>query len=254
MQRIRPAEQRLRFALDLAYRDLDHLSGEDLATLQDEFQYFLSFTDQKLIVGAENVVVERMVFDDAGEKRIVGVDCPETPVVKELVFDGGGPFALGDRQYIASVDARKLTRKRVSGLQYRVREYLESCFAAPLRNQPFGDVVLKFGPTELRTFVSGVWQKDRALQRRTMLEISGKVEDCFLYLLARVVEELDTRVATRVTLCPEKKCGRVFYRVGTQKYCSRRCANRASYRAWYGRQKTKGENSAPSRAAERRKK
>jgi len=46
----------------------------------------------------------------------------------------------------------------------------------------------------------------------------------------------------RQAVCPI--CGAVFEAIPGQKYCSRRCLNRASYRAWYRRHKAKARSGA----------
>ena len=57
-----------------------------------------------------------------------------------------------------------------------------------------------------------------------MLMISGAGRDLFIEILFQL---LAREPAHQIRLCPRPECGRMFYRVRRQQYCSRRCVNKA---------------------------
>lgn len=66
--------------------------------------------------------------------------------------------------------------------------------------------------------------------------VFGSSRDCFIFVLYRLLTQ-ETGMVQRITLCPG--CGRIFYRVKRQKYCSQRCSNRMymqQYRAKNGKE------------------
>jgi hypothetical protein len=75
------------------------------------------------------------------------------------------------------------------------------------------------------------------------LLIDGDLRNLFLVTLAFLLNQ----DIAHVQRCPE--CGRVFYRVRKQRYCSRRCTNRTNMRKW--RKTEKGRNGESKRNARR---
>lgn len=69
--------------------------------------------------------------------------------------------------------------------------------------------------------------------------------------LLRLFHLLSNNGSAPLRLCPEPECGRLFYRVRRQEYCSKKCVNRANKRAARAKEKTsaKGSKTAPATAA-----
>lgn len=72
-----------------------------------------------------------------------------------------------------------------------------------------------------RDFSMQIWMREPA-----------KWKNAFLLILMNLIMSHDT---ARVRVCPI--CGKLFARVRRQEYCSRRCANIASKRAYRARKK-----------------
>ncbi|MGA2264296.1 MAG: hypothetical protein ABSH28_23035 [Acidobacteriota bacterium] len=60
-----------------------------------------------------------------------------------------------------------------------------------------------------------------------IMNVMGATRDVFLFKLALLLAGEASRIILK---CPEPKCGKFFYRVRKQKYCSRLCTVRASVR------------------------
>ena len=78
---------------------------------------------------------------------------------------------------------------------------------------------------------------------RVLLE--GKYFDVLYAKAALVLLLVGSPARERLRLCPE--CLTVFVRVRRQRYCSRRCVNRANMRGWLGRHKGKASHRASSK-------
>jgi hypothetical protein len=61
----------------------------------------------------------------------------------------------------------------------------------------------------------------------TFLFLTGPFRDIFLYTLFHLINAAERNSILR---CPEPNCRRIFYRVRKQRFCSHRCAVRASVR------------------------
>jgi len=69
---------------------------------------------------------------------------------------------------------------------------------------------------------------------RNQLVVHGDTEQCFLTVLVWLVHQ---EPPDRILACPE--CGRFFYRVKQQVYCSRTCGNRMTVRHFRARAQVK---------------
>lgn len=68
---------------------------------------------------------------------------------------------------------------------------------------------------------------DLGVPGRCVLQVMSSVRDVFLLTLMHLITQGNTSPVRR---CPE--CQTFFYRIRRQRYCSRRCVNRANKRAW----------------------
>jgi len=75
----------------------------------------------------------------------------------------------------------------------------------------------------------------RSTLGRRQLVISAPAAACFLKIFAWLIEQ---EPPERILACPE--CGRFFYRVKQQAYCTRKCGNRLTVRNYRARQATVG--------------
>lgn len=59
--------------------------------------------------------------------------------------------------------------------------------------------------------------------RQDLIGVHGSSRDCLLFILYRLLVQ-EPGTVRRISLCPG--CGRIFYKIKRQKYCSQRCSNR----------------------------
>jgi hypothetical protein len=121
-------------------------------------------------------------------------------------------------------------------LQAEVRHLLRGI--APTAQTPDRD--LSGGPSFT---IKQNWSPMR-LGSAIVLNASGSVREGFLFLLVLLLAQHGLQNVRR---CPSLECGRLFWKVRRQLYCSRTCVNRENQRAWTRKKRRLEPSSAKSR-------
>jgi hypothetical protein len=142
-------------------------------------------------------------------------------------FVPGNVFADSDE--FGSI--RELSIEDLKHLQIEARHALGEC--ATVRVHTFSQPV---------TICLGI-SKTRII-RRNVLHVAGNPRDCFLTVLYFLLSQ---EPVGRIRVCPG--CGEIFYKVKKQKYCSRRCGNRAYMREYRSTENGKDKESKENHKA-----
>jgi hypothetical protein len=141
------------------------------------------------------------------------------------------PFAgaLEDSAAFPHNDPSQLSANDLVTLQREVLEVLLGVVKLrerPKRDEPASALVFLNLNSQLQV-TPGLAVHSRHGDTRVSTFFVGPFRDAFLMqlIMSLIQLPLDTLRA-----CPE--CGTIFYRVRKQRYCSRRCTNRANMRAW----------------------
>lgn len=219
------AEERLRFVVAFAEKNLDGLRPGDWLNLRDELGRFLG--------------------DDVWRFRGMTMSSSGGPI----------PIPQGDPQqdflgFTSPLEPplpEDYPEEGFRALQREVRELLKR--VVDVRDDVASSSRAHYHPLSLRLSVA-----PRSFVRQTLkggvmvrregifLTFAGSVRDAFLMTLALLVVRVGTE---RILRCAE--CSRIFVRVRRQERCSRACTNKAGFRRWL--QTPKGRRRTATQAA-----
>jgi hypothetical protein len=142
------------------------------------------------------------------------------------------------RAGVEADDEFRLPELPIEELQSIQKEVYELLNLAASWNHPINPhSVIKTDPKPPYTLKAPLPLHHISVSLRLMSDIiavEGSSRDCFIFILYRLLTQ-EPGIVKRITLCPG--CGRIFYRIKRQKYCSQRCSNRMymqEYRAKNG--------------------
>ena len=152
-------------------------------------------------------------------------------------FLGSGGGSLADLGGILVVPLqapfpRDFEREDFQMLQKDVRELLKELtqrFGAS-RQWELKSLRFSVGPIGDPPDERSLWTRTLAEDRIVLQQVTGSSQDLFLYLLIQLFAWVGL---ARLLRCPN--CGTVLWKIRRRKYCSRKCANRISYKNWRAR-------------------
>ncbi len=222
------AEARLKFAVGFADLNLDALRPGDWLNLREDLARFLGFAPQ-------------------GRDTTLGAM--------------GGAFTdtlMPPYPQDYPKDLMHTLQAEVKGV---MRALIETRRQIPAQRAALEKGGVRFGPPfhpayvvpqpAIRISVRPAWfdvaNPTPAAADRNILWVSGSVRDVFVFVLAFLLAQ---EPRSRFQECPG--CGRLFYRIRRQRYCSRPCVNRANLRAYRARAKARETPTGPALLRPRR--
>lgn len=142
----------------------------------------------------------------------------DIPLLRKQVgdFPFGDAFSVWAGPSLERPFASELSHADLIGLQTEARAILKNL---PPFTNPVHQVPIRVNMSVTCTNIN----------RPPSVTLYGPVRDTFLFTLAILL----TRVkASRIMRCADPKCGKVFFKIKGQKYCSPPCMNRAVLRNW----------------------
>jgi hypothetical protein len=126
---------------------------------------------------------------------------------------------------------RELSIQHLKGLQIETRHALGDCATVRVH-------------TSSRPVTISLCINKTRIVRRNVLHVAGDPRDCFLTILYFLLSQ---EPVGRIRVCPG--CGENFYKIKKQKYCSRRCGNRAYMRKYRNTENGKDKESGTNHKA-----
>ncbi|MBW1963416.1 MAG: hypothetical protein JRJ04_18415 [Deltaproteobacteria bacterium] len=195
---IKIADARLKFAVEFTWMDLDQLRPGDWLNLRDDLKGFLGSP-----------------LDSAFYRReAYGILCE-----------------CADLENLGREDIRELQSKlktalgQIAKARVEIDEDSVRIGTGLTQNVPIPSVSLRAVSHPKSPFV------DRDASVVVIAE--GTLQDVFML---KTFMLLSFRGPERIKLCPE--CGRVFYKIGKQKYCTPQCVSRTTTRKYERKKKT----------------
>lgn len=183
---------------DINYSDLP----EDwMSTTEDRLRFAIRFCQEdfgKMRAGDQINLREELSFFMYGAPMSAAMATPNGVIA----FDGS--------------DISQLSNEEMSKLQKEVYEVLNSAASWGKKINPRSIIKLDAPLPRHRISV------DLEL-RGDMIGVHGSSRDCLLFILYRLLVQ-EPGIVRRISLCPG--CGRIFYKIKRQKYCSQSCSNR----------------------------
>lgn len=196
-------------SIDINY---SNLPDDWMSTTEDRLRFAIRFCQEDLSrmrTGDQINLREELSFFMYGPPMSASVATPGGVIA----FDGA--------------DINQTPTEELSALQKEVYEVLNSAASWGKAINPKS--VIKLDAPLPRHHIS----VDLDL-RQNLIGVHGSSRDCLLFILYRLLVQ-DPGTVQHISLCPG--CGRIFYRIKRQKYCSQRCSNRMymqQYRAKNG--------------------
>jgi hypothetical protein len=208
---------RLQFAVQFAQMDLDTLRPGDWMNLRWDLQLFLNLEGKDTPLELQRKLQSGTYVPDISHGGVMAVvlDGPQLTDMPEA--DIKALQAETQAVFTEVVTTRNPPHKTEYDIEIPARWAIISLDAHPLSKGRPG---------------------------RNLVVVKGTARNMFLLVLLLLLKEEPT---DRILPCPE--CGRLFYRVRKQAYCSRSCVNRATVRKW--RATEEGKQQDRERAATR---
>lgn len=191
-----------------------NLPDDWMSTTEDRLRFAIRFCQEdigKMRAGDQINLREELSFFMYGAPMSATVATP----AGVIAFDGA--------------DISQLPNEEMSKLQAEVYEVLNSAASWGKQSNPRS--LVKLNAPLPRHHIS----VDLEL-RGDLIGVHGSSRDCLLFILYRLLVQ-EPRMVQRISLCPG--CGRIFYRIKRQKYCSQRCSNRMYMQEYRGKKSDK---------------